>query len=141
MLKNGKQRIAAVIGGLVLGASGLAVTASTVTADSAQAATCYGGAEYFYKRSGVHSIPNGSGWWKTTSRCNDINLKPASWVSSGRNVKVCFNPSSGNVYCQRQYTYVPAGSGWKVIASNVGDGTKYRFQFQTTGSWGGYRAN
>ena len=60
------------------------------------------------------------------------------WVEDGAYVKVCFRTAG----CQDSWKWVPAGAtGWKVIASDVKDGTDYRFRFLSVGAFQGYRAN
>jgi hypothetical protein len=85
MLKT-PTRLAAGAGAVLLGATGLTLGFN----DSASAATCYGGAVKFKKAQGAKYVPT-SGWYKTTSRCTDINI----WIEpqpnlKGRSVKVCF---------------------------------------------------
>jgi hypothetical protein len=121
---NTPKRLAASAGAVLLAATGLTLGVQA----SADAATCYGGAEPFKKRPSAKYQPS-SGWYKTTSRCNDINIKigryPENLVS--RNVKVCFE----NGGCQSAYKRAKVEE-WTVIATDVKDGTTFRFQFDTT---------
>ena len=121
MLKTTK-RLAASAGVVVLAATGLTLGVSA----SADAATCYGGAGSFKKANNAKYVPT-TGWYKTTSRCSDINIQVArEGLLKGRNVKVCFQ----NGGCQSAYKLARAGE-WTVIATDVKDGTTFRFQFET----------
>ncbi|MCD7443915.1 hypothetical protein K4B79_37620 [Streptomyces lincolnensis] len=108
--------------------AGGGVLAGAPTASAASSATCYGGAVYFSGESNYHPS---SGTFTTSSRCNDINIKILNLlITPSRKVKVCFYPSSQPAYCQSSYT--TATSDWKVVASDVRDGTKFRFYFEST---------
>jgi hypothetical protein len=122
MLKIHK-RLAAGAGVALLAATGLTVG----VAASADAATCYGGAESFKKQPDAKYAPT-SGWYKTTSRCNDINIKIGRYPENlaSRNVKVCFQ----NGGCQSADKRARVDE-WTVIATDVKDGTTFRFQFDT----------
>lgn len=70
-----------------------------------------------------------------TSTCRDINLNSIyvndpniGWFCSY--VRVRFFPSRGGNYANSWKFYCPS-YGAKVMASNVGDGTRYRLEFQT----------
>ncbi|MYX00230.1 MULTISPECIES: hypothetical protein [unclassified Streptomyces] len=104
---------------------------------TANAATCYGGATYF---SGETNYYPSSGTYVTTSRCNDINIKVANLiVTPSRKVKVCFYKSNGALnYCQSNYT-TTYGS-WTVVATDVKDGTRFRFAFESKAWVQAYRA-
>ncbi|MFP8943961.1 hypothetical protein ACLIYM_21335 [Streptomyces fenghuangensis] len=128
MRKNLKKLAVAAGGlGLVLGGSTVAVAAPQ--GDVSTQVSCYGGASSFSKASGRHT----TSVFRTSTRCNDINLKMGS---SGRYVKVCFKLSSGSFDCQSDYKWAPSGS-WKVIATNVRDYQEFVFFFQSTGSASG----
>lgn len=124
------KRLIASMGAVLLATAGLTVGAG----QTASAATCYGGAETFKKATNAKYAPT-SGWFKTTSRCNDINLMVArEGQLKGRNVRVCFE----NGGCQSAYTLAERDE-WTVIATDVKDGTTFRFQFETAtaaaGKW------
>jgi hypothetical protein len=56
-------------------------------------------------------------------------------------VKVCFYASGGGLnYCQSSYKTTTAGE-WKVIATDVIDGTKFKFQFASSAASSGMRAH
>lgn len=135
-MRNKTKRFGAMVGGLLLAASGIAVGTTAVT--SSASAACYDGSNYFYKYSGRNYYPNtNSGRLTTGGSCNDINVK----MSSGnRYVKVCFHPSSGGVQCQSSYTLAKKGE-WRTIATNVRDNTKYRLRFLSDGGASGYYAD
>ena len=131
-------RSATVVLGMVMASTGMLVA----TAEDAHAATCYGGAQHFIKKDRVHDIPTGSGWWKTTSRCNDINLQksykqPGSTHPPATAVMVCFRTTG----CQSSWTKIPESGTWFTVATNVKDGTDYRFRFNTMAPFAGSRAN
>lgn len=124
-------------GSMLVGAPATgAPEAASVTA----ASTCYGGQKYFSAEVGYH--PTGSGRLTATSNCNDINVKfTNNMITPSRKVRVCFYPSSGSSYCQSNYTTI-SGSQWKVVATNVKSGTKFRLQFPSgnglsQGYWAG----
>ncbi|WP_415949701.1 hypothetical protein [Streptomyces sp. KLOTTS4A1] len=96
-------------------------------AGTASAATCYGGESRFSKDGGYYPA---SGRLTTTYRCNDINVRfTNNIITPSRKVKVCFYPTSGSAYCQRNYTTVYGGN-WATVATNVKDGTKFRLKFE-----------
>lgn len=132
-----RKRVAVLISGLALVGGGI-VAATTVAPDEAEAASCYGGAQRFDKARWTYQIPTGNGWWKTTSRCNDINVKGHDiYADDVRYMKVCFQ----NGGCQDRWTAVKRDQ-WKVVASNVKTGTKYRLRFKdVVDNYVGYRAN
>jgi hypothetical protein len=120
---NTPKRLAASAGAVLLAATGLTLGVQA----SADAATCYGGAVGFKKAQGAKYVPT-TGWYKTSSRCSDINVKiarvPANLLA--RNVKVCFQ----NGGCQSAYKRAKVNE-WTVIATNVKDGTTFRLAFDT----------
>ncbi|WP_327353959.1 hypothetical protein [Streptomyces sp. NBC_01304] len=115
--------------------AGGGLVASTGTA---QAASCYGGAVAYSKAAGAHYTSMKT----TSSRCNDINIKNNG--NSGtvfRYVKVCFYNSDNTLnYCQSSYKKAYTDK-WKAVATDVADGTKYKFRFQTTTKSTGVRAH
>jgi hypothetical protein len=116
------KRMLASAGAVLLAATGLTVGVG----QTATAATCYGGAESFKKANNAKYVP-ATGWFRTTSRCNDININVArEGTLRGRMVKVCFE----NGGCQSAYKLATANT-WTVIATDVKDGTTFRFQFET----------
>jgi len=124
------KKLLASAGAVLLAGVGLTVGVG----GSAGAATCYGGAVKFTKPEKARYAPEDT-WFKTTNRCNDINLKLDGARSlPGRSVKVCFRGAP----CQTGYTYARPGS-WTVIATNVKDGTQFKFLFEksqlATGSY------
>ena len=124
------KRWAATTGAVLLAATGLTVGVG----QTASAATCYGGAESFKKPEHARYAPT-SGWFTKTSRCNDINIMLArEGQSAGRDVRVCFQ----NGGCQSAYKVVKFNE-WTVIATDVKDGTTFRFQFEiataAAGKW------
>jgi hypothetical protein len=114
---------------LALGGSTVAVAAPAPQGEVGAQVSCYDGASSFSKASGRYT----TSVFKTSTRCNDINLKMSG---TGRYVKVCFKLSSGSFDCQSDYKWASAGS-WKVIATDVRDSQEFVFFFQTTSSASG----
>lgn len=109
----------------LLAASALMLTflvpATASAATSQVAVTCYGGSV------GISLPPNGySGDYTTSSRCSDINLRIDS--GGGQWVAVCW---ARHGTCQGSWTWVPEDVGYRVVATDVLDGTT--FYFTTTG--------
>lgn len=100
------------------------VPATASAATSGVAATCYGG-------SVAISLPsNGyTGTYTASYRCNDINLRIDS--GGGQHVAVCW---ARHNTCQGGWTWVPEDVGYRVLATDVLDGTT--FYFTTTGGGG-----
>lgn len=130
-------RLKAILGVLVLTTT--AFMAVTIThPGKAEAADCLADQQQFSKPSGGTRYPS-SGYLKTTSKCQDINLKANLWYDSGdtaRAIKVCFKTAG----CQDHWTNVYRYD-WYEIATNVKDGTEYYFKFYTTGKWYGIVAD
>ncbi|TDC79999.1 hypothetical protein E1193_18150 [Micromonospora sp. KC606] len=90
----------------------------------ASAATCYGGAvrSYFDQgRSGGDAGP-----YRTTTRCRDINVRNASQY--GVNACVIFIDRTGA--CNYR-TYLPSGSNFITVATDVRDGVRFKVRFET----------
>lgn len=122
------RKAGALVAGLALLTGGLV---AGVGAQSASAAGCYDGAITHVVRAGELWSPRGDGKWKTTSACNDINVRLSSGATNGdRLVHVCFYPSSGGESCQSRDTRVSPGE-WTVVASNVKDGTKFKLRWSS----------
>ncbi|WP_372350814.1 hypothetical protein [Streptomyces sp. KL116D] len=115
---------------------GVRVTGVSGSAATAKAASCYGDHVVYHKDSGDYYLPDTPAFYKTTSRCADINIDSGM----SRDVKVCFYKSDYSLnYCQANYTTTTA-STWVVVASDVKDGVLFRFRFRTSGYSGGYAA-
>ncbi|MGW7542834.1 hypothetical protein ACWGKQ_17245 [Streptomyces sp. NPDC054770] len=111
-----------------LTAGGLtAAGTATATAAPSAAESCYGSAKS-YTTSPSNWWPAGAAWAYTTSNCADINVKPNTDV----NVKTCFDPTSGDSYCNASRK-ISAGT-WGLAATNVSDGTKFFLQFDRSSS-------
>ncbi|RZT11804.1 hypothetical protein EV649_7458 [Kribbella sp. VKM Ac-2569] len=130
-------RLKAVLGVLVLTTTAF-VAVSITHPGKADAAGCLDGSN----QQDV-SLPSGSlrypssGYFKTTSNCQDINLSGNPWYSQNvRAIKVCFRTAG----CQDHWTNVK-GSSWYEIATNVKDGTEYYFKFYSYGKWHGLVAD
>ena len=87
--------------------------------------TCYGGA--------VRSVFQVGGWggdagpFTTSSRCLDINVRNDS--SYGAQACVVFIDRTNSC---NYWTYLPARSGWFVVAANVRDSTRFKVRFANT---------
>lgn len=134
---NARKRVgrAAMVAGAV-GMVATGLTAAGLGTETASAATCLGGAKSWTKEWGGGFYVPKDGTWTTTSRCADINLKITTTLPL--EVRVCFFPSSGGMSCQSSYKKV--GSSWKVVASGVKDGTKFRLQFRSSSAESGHVA-
>ena len=134
-----RSKPAAIVGTLALATTGfVAVTISN--SDNADAAgSCLDGGNrttVTLPAGGATRAPS-SGYFKTSTKCRDINLRSAWYVDRARAVKVCFKTAG----CQDHWTNIPVAGNWNVVASNVKDGTEYYFKFYTTGEWGGTAAD
>ena len=131
-------RVKAILGVFVLATTAFVALGVTHSGE-AQAAGCLSGTN----QQGV-DLPSGSrrfptsGYLKTSSRCQDINLQTNPWYSpqNVRAIKVCFRTAG----CQDRWTNV-GDSGWYEVATNVKDGTEYYFKFNSYGQWHGFVAD
>lgn len=126
-------RVKAILGTLVLSTTAFMAVGVT-QAGGAQAAGCLDGTNQqdVELPSGSLRFPS-SGYFKTTSRCQDINLSGNPWYDQNvRAIKVCFKTAG----CQDRWTNV-ADSSWYEIATNVKDNTEYYFKFLSYGKWYG----
>lgn len=98
---------------------------SSATNQVGALATCYGGA--------VRTIFEVGGWggdagpFRTSTRCRDINVRNDSVY--GTQACVVFIDRTNNC---NYWTYLPARSGWFVVATNVLDGTRFKVRFSNT---------
>jgi hypothetical protein len=120
--------MAAVAIGLVVVPAALPSATAAPTAPAAQdpgvAVTCYGGSVP------ITLPPSGySAVYTTSSRCQDINLRIDA--GGGQWVAVCWARTNT---CQSSWTWVPEDVGYRVVATDVLDGTT--FYFVTTGGGG-----
>ncbi|MDF3147074.1 MULTISPECIES: hypothetical protein [unclassified Streptomyces] len=122
-------------GGSLIGST--ATTAGAATEGEVVAQSCYGNAWGYSKPEGANFQPSSGALYFATDNCADINIK----TNTSRKVKVCFYASGGGLdYCQSAYKTTTAGE-WKVIASDVKDGTKFKFQFASPAASTGMRAH
>ncbi|MCP9213213.1 hypothetical protein [Streptomyces cucumeris] len=133
---NHIKRIAAVASGLLLMAGlsgGSAVAADAKDDGNKVAAACFDVVHSYIKPAGKKYFPYDGSHLVTTSRCADINIMPKV---SGY-IAVCFKPSTGNQYCNG-WTWA-AANRWAVVASDVRNGTRFYFTFnssaRSTGGW------
>ncbi|MCD7445678.1 hypothetical protein K4B79_46830 [Streptomyces lincolnensis] len=107
----------------------------TATTAGAAAQSCYG--TWTYNKPSDTFFQPASYLYLATDNCADINIK----TNTSRQVKVCFYASGGGLdYCQSSYKTTTAGQ-WKVIATDVIDGTKFKFQFASSAASSGLRAH
>jgi hypothetical protein len=132
---NTRNRLITLALASTLAAVGLVGSTGT-TAGAASARSCYGDAWSYSKPSGTYFQPQSTTYF-ATENCADINIK----TGTSRKVKVCFYASGGGLdYCQSSYKTTTAGE-WKVIATDVIDGTKFKFQFDSLAASSGQRAH
>lgn len=122
---------AAIGGGLAVAPSAGAVESAAPQSGEVTASSCLGGALGYFQSGTTQFVPAGA-YYKTTSRCNDIQIKP----KANRNVMVCFK----NGGCQSSYKSAKANT-WTVIATNVKSGTDYQFKFSNRAQIGGSYAH
>ncbi|WBB78126.1 hypothetical protein O7606_17990 [Micromonospora sp. WMMD882] len=84
--------------------------------------TCYGTTSRSYFQTGGWG--GQAGPYRTTSRCVDINVRNASAFSTQACVIFIDRTSNCNYW-----TYLPAYSGWTVVATNVKDGVNFKVRF------------
>ncbi|MGV9388213.1 hypothetical protein ACWDQL_03650 [Streptomyces olivaceus] len=119
-----RSRLISSVGAVALAAGALTATATVPSsAASAVAQSCYGSANYFSTTQvGERHVWPANGWARTTSACNDINVKT---IALPRNqVWVCFKRTG----CQIDDTDTYSGT-WVLAATNVLDGTDYKLMF------------
>ncbi|MCQ4210768.1 MULTISPECIES: hypothetical protein [Streptomyces] len=118
---NIRKRLAATAVTAALAGAGLVGTAST-----ASAATCYGSAHSYTKPEGYVWNPGTAGkYYTTTSNCADINIKTTRSVK----VTACFYPTNADPFCAAGGYKTTTAGVWKVLATDVKDGTKFKFMF------------
>jgi hypothetical protein len=124
-------RAARLAGGVAVALLGVPLAA--LPASAAHAASCHGGAASWLSSASRTDalLPNtisGPDRWTTTSRCTDINFRVAEGTGTfSADVRVCFVDAG---YCQSSWKRFGAGDAdrWRVIASDVRDGTTFRIQ-------------
>ncbi|MER7167408.1 hypothetical protein ABT336_15225 [Micromonospora sp. NPDC000207] len=90
----------------------------------ATTSTCYGGS--------VRSFFQVAGWggsagpYRASTRCKDVNVRNASPFPVDACVVFVDKTSKCNYW-----TYLPAKSGWVVVATNVKDGVRFQVRFET----------
>ena len=110
-------------GVLFAGAAPASAAAPAANAETAMTAlaSCYGGAAAYTKTSGTFQVPRGAGsFYRTSTRCTDINIKPNQTVWA----RICFEATG----CQSSFKQVLRGQ-WGVIATNVRDNAPFRIDF------------
>ncbi|GGM20247.1 hypothetical protein GCM10012279_43240 [Micromonospora yangpuensis] len=87
-------------------------------------ASCYGGSvRSYFERAGSGGD---AGPYRTSTRCRDINVRNASPFAV--DACVIFIDQTGKC---NYWTYLPAKSGWVVVATNVRDGVNFKVRFVT----------
>lgn len=109
------------------------VDLSEIPEGATEALSCYGGGHSFGRGSNTNYVPGGypnGPWFTTRGNCNDINL--ILDTSPRQIVRICFNPRSGNPYCQTSTTTLVQGQ-WTVVATGVAPGTQFKINFYSVG--------
>ncbi|MBU6532254.1 hypothetical protein [Streptomyces mayonensis] len=136
-MKTRNRLVTSVLTGSLAAASVVVGTTADAGAAEQGAQSCYGNAWSYSKPSGTYFQPSSGALYFATGNCADINIK----TNTSRKVKVCFYASGGGLnYCQSGYKTTTAGQ-WKVIATDVIDGTKFKFQFASQAASSGMRAH
>jgi hypothetical protein len=123
--KHRGKALAAVV---FLGASLIAVSpaaAATPKREPAAAASCLGGAWKYTKASGEIYAPPGAAYYRTTSRCADIQVKPDQVTV----LRLCYlkNHDPGQPVCKG---WVDVYTGrWTVLGTDFKDGVEFWFEF------------
>ncbi|MEU8152465.1 hypothetical protein AB0B94_02215 [Micromonospora sp. NPDC048986] len=110
------------LSGIAFGALGLAASMIVAPApSSAAAASCYGGAVGW--KTGAFGLSSQAtfGPYYASSRCVDVNLRVTS-APEADVYSACVRFGSATASCN--YQTIVAGGSWRVIATNVKDGTK-----------------
>ncbi|WP_189780426.1 hypothetical protein [Streptomyces capitiformicae] len=81
------------------------------------------GVHDYLKVAGTHY----SGWYSTGDCTGEIKIAP----DTNRYIKVCFYPQNADNYCQSSYKLATANR-FKTIATDVGNGTLFKFYFRST---------
>ncbi|WP_331772649.1 hypothetical protein OG948_55120 (plasmid) [Embleya sp. NBC_00888] len=101
---------------------------------STTAASCIGGAWQYDKPSGWGYAPTGPGYYVTTNRCADIQVKPAQNTV----IELCYlkNRDPRKEVCKGRVT-VKTGK-WTVLGTDFDNGAYFYFKFANTTShkWG-----
>ncbi|MGK5545503.1 hypothetical protein ACSNOH_12325 [Streptomyces sp. URMC 127] len=108
---------------LVVGAPASAAPAAH--APAAAAASCIGGAWKYDKPAGWSYAPTGSGYYVTTSRCADIQVKP----DNATVIQLCYlkNHDPSKTTCKGQVTVQPGK--WTVLGTDFNDNVYFYFRF------------
>ncbi|WP_128434095.1 hypothetical protein [Streptomyces cyaneus] len=122
----------------MLTATAALVAGGIVSSGEAQAVTCYDGATPFTKLDHERNFPpDNRAWITATSRCSDLNIKV---TNSGAYVKWCWQTGYAQWDCADTWKWAPKNT-WKVLATNVKDGTNMKIQFKDIdGVYKGYLA-
>jgi hypothetical protein len=123
------KRILATAAATVMTLTALAGTATAAQTDTGitPAVSCYDGAVVSPISKTGYSPTGANAPAKTTTRCNDINVK----VGFSSKARVCFyaqQKPTQLLYCQDQWSPVKKGT-WVVVATNVRDKQPYRVQW------------
>ncbi|MGW5867080.1 hypothetical protein ACWFRJ_33495 [Streptomyces sp. NPDC055239] len=117
---------------VLLGASLLAVSpaAASPGREPAAAASCLGGAWKYDKVSGEIDAPPGTLYYRTTSRCADIQVKP----SNGTVLKLCYlkNHDQNQMVCKSEVN--APGGRWTILGTDFKDGVEFWLRFSNAGA-------
>ncbi|MEU8546151.1 hypothetical protein AB0C81_03915 [Streptomyces roseoverticillatus] len=98
------------------------------SAANVAAASCTGGAWKYDKPAGWGYAPTGSGYYVTTNRCADIQVKP----DNDTQIQLCYlkNHDPSQETCKGWVT-VTTGR-WTVLGTGFNDGAYFYFKFTNT---------
>ncbi|MEU2391384.1 hypothetical protein [Streptomyces sp. NPDC007369] len=128
MTKTMRGLFPAALAGVLLLGGATAATATTTTASAA--ASCTGGAWKYDKPSGLGYAPAGSGYYVTTNRCADIQVKP----DQDTDMQLCYlkNRNPNDEVCKSRVS-VKTGR-WTVLGTGFNDGVYFYFKFPNKGA-------
>ncbi|MCF3102134.1 hypothetical protein IPZ58_11115 [Streptomyces roseoverticillatus] len=119
---------AALLGAPLVVSSPASAAPPSQPAAKAAAASCIGGAWKYDKPAGWGYAPTGSGYYVTTNRCADIQVKP----DDDTQIELCYlkNHNPGQEVCKGRVT-VKSGR-WTILGTGFDDGAYFYFKFANT---------
>ncbi|MFI5494371.1 hypothetical protein [Actinoplanes sp. NPDC051859] len=114
---TGRKMAAAALATLGLGALAVALAPAS---PAAAATSCYGGQKTVTYTAGTARQEFGP--YTASSRCNDVNVR---LLQSGQ-IMACVVFIDHTTKCNRNDTVQFVGEGWKAVATDVRDGTRFK---------------
>ncbi|MEV4628204.1 hypothetical protein AB0J90_18185 [Micromonospora sp. NPDC049523] len=141
MQQQQRTNFTAIVGRVVL-ALALGIPLAVAPTTPALAAGCYDGSVWAGGTASDANTfdPSRTGYYTTTSRCNDINFLPVSTSGDSAYWDVFIRVCWVNLGTCNSWKSPDAGE-WTVIASNVKDGTRFRVETDWTEPMWGSRWN